>query len=390
MARTTPQALSGVRVLDLSRLIPGPFGTLVLSDLGAQVDKVEPIGQGDYLRHFPPVRAGASVAFHALNRGKRSAYLDLKSPAGQEAFGRLVGAYDVLMDQFRPGVLDRLGLGHEQLLERHPELIVCALTGYGQTGPLRDRAGHDLNYLARSGVLGLQGPKGSPPQVPGFQMADVSGGMWCVIAILAALRRRDVSGHGEICDIAMTDGVLGFAAYSLTAALAGEPYERGGEALTGGLAPYQTYVSKDGVAMTLASLEPKFWLTFATATGLEPDGVALLVGEHQEGLKARLAEVFRSRTKDEWLAFAASHDCCVEPVVAPEDLASEAHHQARGLLTEGLVDGERVPYFRTPVTGRDEPIVPAPKAGEHTREILAEAGFDETEIEALFAAGAAA
>ncbi len=390
MAPSPSQALSGVRVLDLSRLIPGPFGTLILSDLGAQVDKLEPVGQGDYLRHMPPLRAGTSVAFHALNRGKRSAWLDLKSPVGQQAFGRLVGTYDVLVDQFRPGVLDRLGLGHQQLLERHPRLIVCALTGYGQTGPLRNRAGHDLNYLARSGVLGLQGPKGSAPQVPGFQLADISGGMWCVIAILAALRRRDATGHGEICDIAMTDGVLGFAAYSLTAALAGEPFERGNEALTGGLAPYQTYLSKDGVAMTLASLEPKFWFTFAAATGLDPDGAALLVGEHQEELRTRVAEVFRGRTKEEWLAFAESHDCCVEPVAAPEDLAREAHHQARGLLTEGLVDGEPVSYFRTPVTGRDDPVVPAPKGGEHTREILAEAGFSESEIEALFAAGAAA
>jgi len=390
MAPTTAQALSGVRILDLSRLIPGPFGTLVLADLGAQVDKLEPIGQGDYLRHFPPVRAGASVAFHALNRGKRSAALDLKSPLGQAAFRRLVGRYDVLMEQFRPGVLDRLGLAHQQLLAEHPRLIVCALTGYGQTGPLRDRAGHDLNYLARSGLLGLQGPKGRPPQVPGFQLADVSGGMWCVIAILAALRRRDATGTGEVCDIAMTDGVLGFAAYSLAAALAGEPYERGDEALTGGLAPYQTYLSKDGVPMTLASLEPKFWLTFAAATGLEPDGAALLVGDHQAALKERLAEVFRARTKDEWLAFAAEHDCCLEPVVPAHEIAEQAHHRARGLLAEETIDGERVAFFRTPVSDGDQPITAAPKPGEHTREILAEAGFSTAEIDELYAAGAAA
>jgi len=384
------KALEGVAVLDLSRLIPGPFGTLVLSDLGAQVDKLEAVGQGDYLRHFPPSRAGASVAFHALNRGKRSALIDLKAAAGQRAFMRLLGRYDVLVEQFRPGVLARLGLSHQRLLDAYPRLIICALTGYGQTGPLKDRAGHDLNYLARSGVLGLQGPKDGPPQVPGFQLADVSGGMWCVIAILAALRRRDVTGQGEICDIAMADGVLGFAAYSLAAALAGEGSERGNEALTGGIAPYNTYLSKDGVAMTLAALEPKFWLTFAAANGLALDGSALLVGDHQEALKGQVAAVFRSRTKDEWLAFAAEHDCCVEPVIDPHELAGQDHHRARGLVTERWVDGELVSHFRTPVTPRGEPPALAPKAGEHTREILSEAGFSDGEITALFEAGAIA
>ncbi len=381
------KALEGVAVLDLSRLIPGPFGTLVLSDLGAQVDKLEAVGQGDYLRHFPPSRAGASVAFHALNRGKRSALIDLKAAEGQRAFTRLLGRYDVLVEQFRPGVLARLGLSHQRLLDAYPRLIICALTGYGQTGPLKDRAGHDLNYLARSGVLGLQGPKDGPPQVPGFQLADVSGGMWCVIAILAALRRRDVTGQGEICDIAMADGVLGFAAYSLSAALAGESSERGDEALTGGIAPYNTYLSKDGVAMTLAALEPKFWLTFAAANGLALDGSALLVGDHQEALKGQVAAVFRSRTKDEWVAFAAEHDCCVEPVIDPHELAEQDHHRARGLVTERLVDGELVSHFRTPVTPRGEPPALAPKAGEHTREILSEAGFSDGEITALFEAG---
>ncbi len=388
MPRSSVKALAGVRVLDLSRLIPGPFGTLVLSDLGAQVDKLEELGRGDYLRHFPPSRAGASVAFHALNRGKRSALIDLKNPEGQQAFQRLLGRYDVLLEQFRPGVLSRLGLSHQRLVDAYPRLIICALTGYGQTGPLASRAGHDLNYLARSGVLGLQGPRDGPPQVPGFQLADVSGGMWCVIAILAALRRREATGHGEICDIAMTDGVLGFAAFSLSAALAGEPSERGDEALTGAIAAYNTYLSKDGAAMTLASLEPKFWLTFASATGLEPDGAALLVGEHQEALKEQVAAVFRSRTKDEWLAFAAEHDCCVEPVIAPHELADDEHHRARGLWTERLVDGERIAHFRTPVTARDEPPALAPKPGEHTRVILSEAGFSEGEIDALFEAGA--
>ncbi|MFS8064857.1 MAG: CaiB/BaiF CoA transferase family protein, partial [Byssovorax sp.] len=260
--------LADVRVLDLSRLLPGPFATLVLADLGASVDKIEDAGGGDYLRVMPPQVAGESVAFQLLNRGKRSAVLDLKKPEGKAAFLRLLGSYDVLFEQFRPGVLDRLGLGHAALRAAHPRLIICALTGYGQTGPLAQRAGHDLNYLARSGVLGAQGPSDRPPQVPGFQLADVSGGLWSVIAIQAALIERARTGLGTFIDIAMTDGVLGFAITAMASALAGDPAPRGEEPLTGGIAPYNTYTSSDGHPMTLASLEPKFWMSFCAATGL--------------------------------------------------------------------------------------------------------------------------
>jgi crotonobetainyl-CoA:carnitine CoA-transferase CaiB-like acyl-CoA transferase len=381
--------LEGVRILDLSRLIPGPFATLVLRDLGAQVDKVEDAGAGDYLRYMAPERGGTALAFHALNRGKRSAVLDLKKPGGRAAFERLVGRYDVLFEQFRPGVLDRLGLGHEALLRRHERLVICALTGYGQNGPLRDRAGHDLNYLARSGLLSAQGPVDAPPQVPGFQLADVSGGMWCVIAILAALRERDATGKGKICDVAMTDGVLGFSVLAVASALGGEPVVRGNEVLTGGIAPYQTYLAKDGVPMTLGALEPKFWMTFAAGNGLEPDGTALLPGEHQAALKERVAQVFAGKTSDEWLAFAAEHDCCVEPAIGAAQLASDPHLQARGLFFDIEVAGEPLRHFRTPVSARDDVPPPAPRRGEHTRAILREAGLGDDEIDALVASGAA-
>ncbi len=376
--------LEGVRVLDLSRLLPGPFGSLVLADLGAQVDKVEDAGSGDYLRHMPPQRAGASIAFHALNRGKRSAIIDLKKPEGVYAFERLLGHYDVLFEQFRPGVLERLGLGHDRLRAKYPPLIICALTGYGQNGPLASRAGHDLNYLARSGILGAHGPADGPPQVAGFQLADVSGGMWCAIAILAALRKRDQSGEGEFCDIAMTDGVLGFATMSLTAALAGEAGSRGDESLSGGLAPYNTYLSKDGAVITLCSLEPKFWMAFCAATGLTAEMSALLPGPHQEQLKQTVAEVFRSKTRSEWEAFAEEHDCCVEPMVELREVGQDANLRARGLLFEQQVDGTSVPQFRTPVTPASTDFSPAPKSGEHTREIFTEAGFSEEEIDALY------
>src|SRR5580704_6915913 len=197
--------LAGIRVLDLSRLLPGPFASLVLADLGARVDKIEDPAGGDYLRAMPPLRGDTSSMFLALNRNKRSACLDLKMERGRAALLKLTARYDVLLEQFRPGVLDRLGLGHRTLLETNPRLIVCALTGYGQDGPLANRAGHDLNYLARAGVLGMQGPAGAPPQPPGFQLADVGGGLWCVVAILAALRERDRTGKGSVIDVAMSE-----------------------------------------------------------------------------------------------------------------------------------------------------------------------------------------
>src|ERR1700679_3336738 len=244
----------GTRVLDLSRLLPGPFATLVLADLGATVDKIEDTAGGDYLRHMPPQVAGESVGFQLLNRGKRSAVLDLKKPEGRAAMKRLVASYDVLFDQFRPGVLARLGLGHEELRAQNPRLVICALTGYGQTGPLAQRAGHDINYLARAGVLGMHGPADGPPQVPGCQMADIGGGLWCVTAILAALRQRDATGAGCVLDVSMVEasaslGVAGFAR------LCGGPApRRGEEPLTGGIALYGTYGTKDGKYVAIGAL----------------------------------------------------------------------------------------------------------------------------------------
>ncbi|MCA9623099.1 MAG: CoA transferase, partial [Myxococcales bacterium] len=361
-----------------------------LAELGATVDKVEDAGAGDYLRHTGPQRGGMSVAFAALNRGKRSAVVDLKSPAGRDAFERLLGSYDVLFEQFRPGVLDRLGLSHASLRAKFPRLVICALTGYGQTGPLRDRAGHDLNYLARAGVLALQGPAEGPPQVPGTQLADVSGGLWCVVAILAALRERDRTGQGTILDIAMTDGVLGFASIGLTAALAGEERAAGRDLLTGGIAPYNTYLSADGQPMTLASLEPKFWLTFATQNGLEPSLEALMPGDHQPALRERIAAIFASKTRAEWERFASEHDCCVEPAVLPSTLADDPQIAARELVFEQEVGGEKVTLFRTPVTPKGEIPAPAPTKGAHTATILGEAGFSPEEIAALAASGAVA
>ncbi len=382
------RALAGIRILDLTRLLPGPFASLVLADLGAQVDKIEDAGLGDYTRLSVPQVGGMSTAFHALNRGKRSAVVDLKNPGGPAVLERLARHYDVLFEQFRPGVLDRLGIGHDALRAANPRLIVCALTGYGQTGPLRDRAGHDLNYLARAGILGLQGPEDAPPQLPSFQLADVSGGLWSVIGIMAALRERERTGQGTLIDISMVESVLPFATVTLSKIFGGEMPARGGEMVTGGIAPYQTYRTKDGEFMSIGALEPKFFMGFCRAVGIEADASLVVPGPHQVELKRRFAEVFAGKTRAEWEAFGQLHDVCLEPVLRPDELRKDPLLAARGAFFELETGDGAVGQYRTPVTPHDLEPRPAPRQGEHTDAVLGDAGFSDEEIAELRASGA--
>jgi crotonobetainyl-CoA:carnitine CoA-transferase CaiB-like acyl-CoA transferase len=382
-------ALTGVKVLDLTRLLPGPFGSLVLADLGAQVDKIEDVGAGDYLRHMPPQIGDQSGLFLAINRNKRSACLDLKKPSAQQALLKLVERYDVLFEQFRPGVLDRLGLSHAKLLERTPRLVVCALTGYGQDGPLAHRAGHDVNYLARAGVLGMQGPADGPPQVPGFQLADMSGGLWSALGILAALMEREKTGKGRVVDIAMVEASMGFAFSGFGALFAGQTIARGDEPLTGGLAIYGTYATKDGEHVSLGALEPKFWAAFCAGAGIEHDVTAVFPGAHQAALKQKLAALFATKTRAEWQDFGRAHDCCLEPVLKPNELRDDAHLKARGVFFDMDSPWGKLAQMRTPLTPKDRAHAPPPKQGEHTDAILREAGLSDAEIAAMKSEGAA-
>jgi crotonobetainyl-CoA:carnitine CoA-transferase CaiB-like acyl-CoA transferase len=379
--------LADVRVLDLTRLLPGPFATLVLADLGARVDKVEDPHGGDYLRHMPPQIGGQNGAFLALNRGKRSIVLDLKHASGRAAFERMLASYDVLIEQFRPGVLDRLGLGHGALRARFPRLIVAAITGYGQDGPLAARAGHDLNYLARAGILGLTGPEDRAPQPPGFQLADVAGGMWAVLGIMGALRERERTGEGTVIDVAMSESILPFAMVQFGSLAALGEVSRGGEPLTGGIAPYATYATKDGGAVALGALEPKFWRAFCEGVGIPFEMSAMMPGPHQAALKTRLAEIFAAKTRDEWAAFGAERDCCLEPVLSPSELRDDPQLAARSYFLEQETRWGRSLQMRLPVG--TPAVSPPPGPGEHTRAILAEAGLTESEVDALIAAGAA-
>jgi len=300
-------ALSDVRVLDLSRLLPGGFCSLLLADLGADVIKVEDTGMGDYVRWAPPYYGDdaqqqlgtRSALYLSLNRGKRSIRVDLKSDAGREAFLKLVGDADVVLESFRPGVLDRLGVGYERLREVNPGIVVCAISGYGQEGPNTARAGHDTNYLALNGLLGLTGQADGPPIQSGGQVADIGGGaLMATFGILAALHERRRSGEGQLVDISMTDGALSWLAMAAAQFFAdGEVPGRGRGALNGGIACYLPYECADGW-VSCGALEPKFWQAFCRGTGREDLVEHQFAAPGSDGWRA-VAEVFRGRTKDE-------------------------------------------------------------------------------------------
>ena len=361
--------LDGIRVLDLTRLLPGAYCTMLLADLGANVIKVEEPGGGDYMRWTPPLvshGAGApeqSALFDAVNANKRSITLNLKSDAGRHLLLRLVEKTDVLVEGNRPGVMDRLGLGWDLLHATNRRLVMCSITGYGQDGPFRLRAGHDLNYMAITGGLGLNGSREGPPLPLSVQVADIGGGgLQPAVAILGALVAVQRGGEGEWIDASMTDGAAGWLAMAFAARAAGEPVKRGDQRLSGRYACYRVYACKGGGFYSVAALEPKFWAALCSALE-RPDLVERQYSE-DPGTQRTLEKIFASRTRDQWEEVLSPLDACCEPVLDLDEVAFHPQIVARRALERGEARH-------------------APRLGEHTEEVLAEIGLDEERIAEL-------
>jgi alpha-methylacyl-CoA racemase len=394
-------ALDGLRILDLTRLLPGGFCSLMLADFGADVIKVEDTGMGDYIRWSPPYYEGAhesarSALFLALNRGKRSIRLDLKHDRGKEVLLALARDADILIESFRPGVLDRLGVGYERLEQENPGLIYCAITGYGQDGPNRDRPGHDINYLALGGLLGLGGEADGPPVQAAAQIADVGGGaLMAVMGILVALRERERSGRGQMVDCSMFDGALSWLAMVAAETLAGGRSARRGELmLAGSLVCYRPYACADGY-VAIGALEPKFWSAFCRGVGRE-DLLEHAFDAPGSDAHRELCEIFAGRTREQWREFASEHDCCLEPVYDLDEALETELVAAREMVVEIVQPGavQPVKLLGVPVklsrTPGDPARGPGPALGEHSEAILREAGYSAQEIAELLGTGAVA
>jgi crotonobetainyl-CoA:carnitine CoA-transferase CaiB-like acyl-CoA transferase len=360
--------LTGVRVLDFSRLLPGAFATLVMAELGAEVIKVEDPRGGDPMRHLPPLLGGRGIYDLLLGRGKKSVALDLRDRASAPVVERLIRTADVVVESFRPATARRLGVDGPAIRARHPRVIHCAITGYGQTGPYAERPGHDLNYVSIAGLLAADRP--DVIDLPRMFIADVGGGaMSAVVSVLAALFARERSGDGATLDVSMHDAALYWMMLPAARELIPDGVEAIGELPTFGRhACYNVYRTRDGERIALGALEPKFWLTFCAAVGRDD-----LAGRHltdeadQASLRQEVGAIFARRTRAEWVEAFEGHDVCLTPVNQPAEALRDPHILARGTVTmrHGL------PAIRPPFAAQVPELSPAPVVGQDTDAILA-------------------
>jgi alpha-methylacyl-CoA racemase len=344
------QPLSGLLVLDFTTLLPGPLTTLMLAEAGAEVVKIEPPG-GDELRAFPPYWEGQGAAFAMLNRGKETLSLDLKREADRAQLMPLMRRADILVEQFRPGVMQRLGLGYDEAAALNPKLIYCSITGYGQTGPRAAEAGHDLNYIGQTGLLALQPGAPDAPVVPPALVADIGGGSFpAMINILLALRQRDQTGQGCHLDIAMTDAMFTFAWLALAQGFAGGRFPGPGELLLAGGSPrYRIYPTRDGKLVACGALEEKFWRAFVAAIGLAPE----LIDDSRDSAAtgAAVAALVRARRADQWAPVLAAANCCATIVRSLEEAVRDPHFVQRGLFAHAITapSGAMLPALPVPI-----------------------------------------
>ncbi len=386
--------LEGLRILDFTRLLPGPFGGMILGDLGAEIVRVDAPNLPDLLKVVPPMQGPVSAAHRALNRNKKSIFVNLKNPKGAEVIKKMVGNYDIVIEQFRPGVMDRLGVGYETLKEINPKVIYCSITGYGQDGPYRDRAGHDINYLSLSGVMGYTGRKKEGPVPLGIQVADqCSGGLNAVVAILAAVYERNKSGEGQYIDISMTDGAIGLGVFYAANYFAdGTENTREGNLLNGS-GYYDFYETKDGEYMSVGSLEPQFYAALCDAIGRDDlKKLHMVMGEKGEQVKNDIRAEFKKKTKAEWVEVFDKFDACVEPVLSISEMAVHPNTVARNMVVEvETVEGEKLSQIGSPYKFSRTKCVykfAGGIAGAYTNETLLEDGFSDEEIKELKDTGA--
>ncbi len=324
--------LDGIHVLDLSLLLPGPLATQILRDLGARVTKIEPPAPGDYMALWPPMAGDVSATYATINRGKEIRSLNLKEADDREQFYALVRQADVVVEGFRPGVIDKLQIGYARLAEINPRIVVCSISGYGQTGPLAQRAGHDMNYQALAGVLSISGGDGPSPANPPIQTADTAAGSYAAaMLVMAALLEREKTGRGRHIDVSMSEQLLPLAStlYAAAGALDRDP-RRDGELLSGAAPCYRIFRTKDGQYMTLGALEPKFWLTIVERLGVpELAGTAFHGGPDADAVAQNLAKVFATKTRDEWVTLLGDADACCEPVLAFSEVRKHPQWVAR-------------------------------------------------------------
>ena len=385
-------ALDGLKILDFTTLLPGPYATLMLADMGAEVLKVSSAGKYDLVLDYGERVEGTDIsACQAwLGRNKKTMFLNLKTPEAKEIVRQLIMDYDIVIEQFRPGVMQRLGLGYEDLRRINPRLIYCSLTGYGQTGPLRDAAGHDINYMSRSGIISHAGRAGSGPSLMNFHIADIAvGSLNSVIGILAAVISRQATGKGQFVDVAMLDGCVPFN--SLDGAnflVSGRQPCREGQLLNGG-SMYDYYETSDGGYMSVGSLEPKFWEAFCRGIGREDLIAGTVRPENASEVKEEIRSIFRTKTRAEWTNIFSKLDACVQPVMdLQEALLEDPQIRSRGMVVDvdmPLHDGTKVKQMATSIDLSETPCeyrFAGYPLGWHTKEIIASLGLDYDDLQA--------
>ena len=391
--------LAGLKVLDFSTLLPGPYATMLLADLGAEVLRIESPTRPDMLRLLPPFVGGdarnpnaVSAAHATINRNKQSLALDLKDPRAGDVVRRLLAEYDTVVEQFRPGVMTRLGLDYQSLRETRPDLIYCSITGYGQDGPLRQRAGHDINYLALSGLASYSGREDTGPVLAGTQIADIGGGAHhAAMAILAAAYRRAQNGEGSLIDISMTDCAFALNAVSGANALAGAPDPQPGSELLNGGSHYDYYSTADGRTIAVGSLEPQFAQQFFDGLGQPEWAARLTQPQAHAALKEDIRREIGARSLAHWRAVFADRDACVEPVLSFSEAAESDLLQQRHMVCDvRLPNGDKLRQINSPFrfdNAKPDYHEAGAALGAHSREVLAALGYPEEEIDQLQADG---